>query len=136
MLETIVVIAMLQSVESLPEGIHCEFPSVPDGGKAMSVVLDPMPSLKDQPGLYRVMMEIEGKLTLKAAVQPIHSTDERDVLIHAKSPRSAVVTLGMRDDGAAALTLSTPGESSAEAQSTRIGACKGAEQHINRWLPS
>jgi hypothetical protein len=136
MLETIIVIAMLQSVEGLPKGIHCDFPAAGNGGKPMRVVLDPLPSLKDQPGLYRVMMEIEGKLTLKAAVQPIPSTKDRDVLIRAKIPREAVVTLGMRADGAAALTMSTPGAQATKAQSTRIGACKGAEHHINRWLPS
>ena len=136
MLETIVVIAMLQSVESLPQGIHCQFSAPPEGGKTVSVVLDPMPSLKDQPGLYRVMMEIEGKMTLKAAVQPITSTDDRDVLIRAKSEQAAVVTLGMRADGVAALTMSTPGATTETRQSTRIGACNGAEHHINRWLPS
>ena len=136
MLETIIVIAMLQSVEGLPTGIHCEFPAAETNGKAMRVVLDPMPSLKDQPGLYRVMMEIEGKMTLKAAVQPIQSTAERDVIVMAKSTKSAVVTLGMREDGAAAMTMRLAGQQTAETQSTRIGACFGAEHHINLWLPS
>lgn len=136
MLETIFVIAMLQSVEGLPKGIRCEFPAADTGGKPVRVVLDPMPSLKDQPGLYRVMMEIEGKLTLKAAVQPIPSTDERAVLVRAKSPAKAIVTLGMRDDGTAALTMTAPGATSPAEQTTRIGACRGADHHFNRWLSS
>ena len=136
MLETIIVIAMLQSVEGLPKGIHCDFPAADTGGKPVRVVLDPMPSLKDRPGLYRVMMEIEGKLTLKVAVQPIPATDERAVLIRAKSPRQAIVTLGMRDDGMAALTMTTPGAETTSEQSTRIGACRGADHHFNRWLSS
>ncbi len=136
MLETIFVIAMLQSVEGLPKGIRCEFPAADTGGKPVRVVLDPMPSLKDQPGLYRVMMEIEGKLTLKAAAQPMHAIDERAVLIRAKSPRQATVTLGMRDDGMAALTMSAPGAETPGEQSTRIGACRGADYYFNRWLSS
>ena len=133
MLETIALVAMLQSVQNQTEGIHCLFPADDGGGKTLQVVLDPMPSLKDQPGLYRVFMEIEGQVTLKAAAQPIATTEDRDVLFLARHGQDSVFTLGVQENGQAALSQRTSQTSKAK---TRLGVCAGAAQHINRWLPS
>lgn len=120
---------MLQSVQLHKADIHCDFPSPIEGGKNLRVLLDPMPSLKDQPGLYRVILRVEGNTPLKAAAQPVNSTPDRDVVIRAKTAPETTLSLGMRDDGTAALTLTNTA-------TTRIGACTGLTPHINRWLPS
>ena len=133
MLETIALVAMLQTVQSQTDGINCLFPATEGEGKSLQVVLDPMPSLKDQPGLYRVFMEIEGQVTLKAAAQPIATTEDRDILFLARHGQTSVFTLGVQENGQAALSQRTNQSSKAK---TRTGICDGASHHIHRWLPS
>ena len=61
--------------------INCDFPGEDVAQKPIHVVLEPRPSLKDRPGLFRVRMLMNGRISLTGAAQPIPTTDERDVLI-------------------------------------------------------
>lgn len=135
MLGALAIIAMLQGLNTPGGAIECVFPPSKPGSESVRVWLEPAPSLKDQPGLYRVLMTFGENITLKASAQPIASTDERDMLIQARGARQTIITLGLRDDGAAALNMRSEG--SAENQpKTRIGACSGASPLIDRWLSS
>lgn len=130
-------VAMIMQIETLGQSgpIHCDFPS-PDGGASMIYVeLEPRPSLKDQPGLYRVAMTLNGQGPLHASAKPIVSTLDRDVLIQGRTKRHHTYSLGLRDDGKAALNISKPGASAEEVvKTTRIGDCHGHSVHLQKWL--
>lgn len=138
MLNTLILLMFVESFGAMQtEAISCDFPGLDVAERSIHVVLAPRPSLKDQPGLYRVMMEMNGQVTLRAAARPIHSTDDRDVLIRSVVGQRSVYSIGLRDDGKAALNMQTrrSGETEID-KSTRIGECYGYERFINRWLPS
>ncbi|MEP6319447.1 MAG: hypothetical protein ABJ074_03530, partial [Paracoccaceae bacterium] len=64
-------VAMTMQTVTLGQGgpIHCDFPS-PDGGSQLIYVeLEPRPSLKDQPGEYRVAMTLNGQGPLPASAK-------------------------------------------------------------------
>jgi hypothetical protein len=127
----------VQAFEPNQGPIHCTFPSEDVAKRAIEVTLEPKPSLKDQPGLWRVMMEMNGRLSLKASAQPITGTFERDVLIRGVTSRKSTYIIGLRDDGTAALNMATAVTGSGEPRKElRSGQCRGYETHINRWLPS
>ena len=137
MLNTLILMAFVETMTSQENAIHCEFPGKEAAQSSIHVVLDPRPSLKDQPGLYRVVMEMNGRMSLEAAAQPILSTDERDVLIRGITKRKSMYTIGLRDDGKAALNMQTRQEGASEIlKSTRLGACRGFKSYLERWLPS
>lgn len=129
MLKAMIVTMVMEALAPGTEAIRCEFPSDDNTKQPISVVLDPRPSLKDQPGLFRVMMDLNGALSVRAAAQPIMTTDERDVLVRGITPRKSVYTIGLRDDGMAALNMKTE-----SADQTRVGACRNFESHFERWL--
>lgn len=134
---TLLVAMMMQTASLGTDGpIQCDFPS-PDGlSKLIYVELEPQPSLKDQLGVYRVAMKLNGQMPLRASAQPINSTQDRDVLIQGRTPQQLTYSLGLRDDGKAALNIATPGASDAEVtKTTRIGDCHGHAAHMQRWLP-
>ena len=137
MLNTLILMAFVETIASQGSAIHCEFPGKEAAQKPIHVVLEPRPSLKDQPGLFRVVMEMNGRMSLKAAAQPILSTGERDVLIRGTTRRNSMYTIGLRDDGKAALNMQTRQAGDSETlKSTRIGACRGYMPYLERWLPS
>ncbi len=113
--------------------ITCNFPSEDADEAAIHVVLEPRPSLKDQPGLYRVMIDLGPRGSLKAAAQPILATEERDILIRGTTKRKSMYSIGLREDGSAAFNVQQLDQADA-AKTTRIGACRGHEAHIDRWL--
>lgn len=117
--------------------IYCRFPGEEVASRTIEVVLEPRPSLKDQPGLWRVIMEMNGKMSMRASAKPIASTAERDVLIRGVSKRKSTYIIGLRDDGSAALNMNTRRVGGDEfRKTTRAGKCFGHEDYINRWLPS
>jgi len=117
--------------------IHCTFPGQGASQRPIEIVLDPRPSLKDRPGLWRVMMEMNGKMSLRGAAQPIKATAERDILIRGITTRKSTYVIGLRDDGSAALRMDTRAKGANESRRTsRAGKCHGHENHIDRWLPS
>lgn len=134
---TLLVAMIMQTISLNSDGpIHCDFPSHDGASKMIVIQLEPRPSLKDQPGLYRVAMTLNGQGPLRASAQPILSTEDRDILIQGRSKRHYTYSLGLRDDGKAALNISKPGASSDEViKSTRIGDCHGHKVHMQRWLP-
>lgn len=134
---TLLVAMMMQTISLGPDGpIHCDFPS-PDGISSLIYVeLEPRPSLKDQPDAFRVAMTLNGQGPLRASAKPIASTQDRDVLIQGRTKRHHTYSLGLREDGKAALNISKPGASAEEVvKTTRIGDCHGHSTHLNRWLP-
>ncbi len=132
MLELMLVVTMLEGAQIEATGIECRFPQMSEEHRVIHLKLDPMPSLKDQPGLYRVMMNLNGKMKMKAQAQPIETTGHRDVLVLARSKSETIYTLGMRDDGSAALTM----RRNDEVAPARIGSCRGHEALMNAWVPS
>lgn len=133
---TVLVAMMMQTLSLGPDGpIYCDFPSHDGASKMIYIELEPRPSLKDQPDLFRVAMKLNGKGPLRASAQPITSTQDRDVLIQGRSKQRYTYSLGLRDDGKAALNISKPGASSAEViKTTRTGDCHGHRLHMQRWL--
>ena len=99
-------------------------------------MLEPKPSLKDQPGLFRVQMDLNGKVSVTASAQPILATEDRDIMIRGLSEKQAMYTIGFREDGRAALNMEMLRESDSKIlTATRIGACRDFEAHLDRWLP-
>lgn len=94
----------------------------------IAVTLDPVPSLKDKPGLYRVMMGI-GETKLTANAQPMTDTAEEDILFQAKAGSETLYTLGLRRDGAAAMYVAQKG-----ANVTLTGRCQRHERWFPGWL--
>ncbi len=133
MWETAVLVMMLQSIDAGPAGFSCDFPAASAAEQGVTLTLSDRPSLKDQPGLYRVEMRMNGDDRVLATAQPITTTGERDALVLARPHGDTVVTVGFREDGMAALSLRD--SPTAEAQ-TLIGTCRGFEGPLNRWLAS
>lgn len=111
--------------------ISCRFerPARPD----VVVSLEPLPSLKDQPGLFYLRMTFEGHPSLTATVRPIATTPERDVLIRAVARQATFYTIGLDAQGTAAFNMmhsTDPG-----GQETFVGNCRSFEQHLARWIP-
>lgn len=116
--------------------ITCTFPSVEAGQKPIHIALEPKPSLKDQPGLYRVMMDFDGHLTVRAAAQPILATSDPDILIRGVTSKNNTYSLGLRADGMAAFNIQQFSETTQVDKRTRIGECRGHEALIDLWLSS
>ena len=116
--------------------IICNFPPTRIDQKPINIVLEPRPSLKDQPGLYRVMMDFDGALTVRASAQPIQATEAPDILIRGFTGKQNIYSLGLRADGTAAFNIQQPSEEKLVDERTRIGECRGHEAHIHRWLSS
>ena len=66
MVNALILLVFIEFLANEGTAIRCEFPS-PDMTEApIRVLLEPRPSLKDQPGLYRVMMRMDNGTALKA----------------------------------------------------------------------
>lgn len=126
----LIVSMFMEALAPEAAAIKCEFPAETVTEKAISITLEPRPSLKDQPGLFRVLMDLNhGAVSVRAAAQPITSTDDRDILVRGVTARRSIYTIGLREDGMAALNMKTK-----SADTTRVGACRNFETHFNRWL--
>ena len=137
MFKAFIVTVLVEAFSTGSPKIQCDFPGVDAAEKPIRVLLEPRPSLKDQPGLFRVIMDLNGKMSLKAAAQPILSTEDRDILIRGITKKQSMYTIGLRDDGKAALNMQTRPLGGGEARkSTRLGECHGHEAHLEKWLQS
>ena len=117
--------------------ITCSFPALDNVKRAITVNVDPKPSLKDQPEQFRVLMNMNQNGALPAAAAPIASTQARDVMIRAFSDADRVYTIGLRDDGRAALNIQTVGETGTGSNTeTWFGFCVNAKVYIDQWLSS
>ena len=137
MLKALVLTSLVEAFSPGTTPIQCEFPGLDATEKPITVQLEPRPSLKDQPGLFRVIMDLNGRLSLRASAQPILSTEDRDILIRGITKKKSMYSLGIRDDGKAALNIQLRLAGANEvSKSTRVGQCQGMQAHIDRWLPS
>ena len=132
MWETVLLVLTLQTTEAAASGFSCDFQALDGAQKGISMTFNDRPSLKDQPGLYRVEVHMDGHDALLATAQPITTTDERDALVLAR-PNGAVMTVGVREDGQAAMSLR---HTAAGEPETWIGTCRGYEGPLQRWLAS
>lgn len=131
----LVVSLFLESFGLGPAQMACTFPDPEDNQTRITVKVEPLPSLKDGQDGYRVRMEFDGSLSVLAAAGPITTTSERDVMIRGVTEDETFYTLGLREDGAAALNLMwTRPRGEAPRQHTRIGACENHERHMQKWL--
>ena len=120
-----------------PQPMACSFPAPEPGHDPITVHVEPLPSLKDGDAGYRVKMEFDGSLSVMAAAGPITTTSERDVMIRGATEDQTFYTLGLREDGAAALNLMwTQPKDQPVRQHTRTGACENHERHMQQWLTS
>lgn len=137
MLQAALLAAIVAATAPEDAPIECRFPGTDAAEKTIRILLEPKPSLKDQPGLYRVIMEMNERVSLRASARPISSTSERDILLHAVTRKKSVYSLGLRDDGRAALNIRKPDPDGGEAdKSTRMGHCSNFKEHMDRWLTS
>lgn len=127
MIDAFVVSAALAA--GLRSDIQCSFRGVEKDPGTVTLTVDPRPSLKDRPGLYRVMIAVEGR-RIRGHAQPLHSTEERDVLIRARTATNSVYSLGIRDDGAAAFFVA---EGKGDGL-TFVGRCKYHERWLSDWV--
>ena len=93
MLVSLILTTLIESVTLAPRPISCSFPAETPGEKPIEIVMKARPSLKDLPGLYRVEMSVD-KRKLKAAAQPIVSTETRDVLVRANRNKTVYYAVG------------------------------------------
>ena len=103
----------------------------------MSIAVTPLPSLKDSRDTWRVKLELSvprsaGQVRLEASARPIARTDARDVLFRGVSERHTSISVGVREDGIAALSIVRDGET--DPSPARIGRCRNHEAHLARWL--
>lgn len=133
MLNALIFISFLTGAAS-GDDFRCLFPGTETSEKPIEVTVRPHPSLKDRPGLFRVTMDLNGLVEVKAHAQPVNG--EADVLIQGRLGPTATYTLGLRTDGLAALNLKTA-TAGAEPRNrlTRAGECRGFRTIIDRWLP-
>src|SRR6056297_1549484 len=119
-----------------PPPFTCTFPSESEEQKPIRIVLQPKPSLKDQPGLYRVFMRFDEQVSIRASAQPIAATTDPDILIRGVTAKRNTYSLGLRADGKAAFNIQRSAEQNQVDKATRIGECRGFETHLHRWLAS
>ena len=99
----------------------------------VEVLLKPIPSLKDQPGLFYLRMQFDGHPSLTATVRPITTTPGRDVMIRAVARKVTFYTIAVDAHGTAAFNMMH--STSPDSQETFVGACRSHEEHLARWLP-
>lgn len=106
--------------------ITCQVTSVDtETPLVLPITLEPVPSLKDRPEAFRVMMSV-GDTTFRAEAQPMTDTPEDDMLFKAGTDGAARYILGLRQDGAAAMYVAQNGVSV-----TLTGWC----EHHDYWFP-
>lgn len=119
----------------------CDFPARSADQNPLAVEVRARPSLKDQPGLYRAMMDVSTEddlIQMRAAAQPLSSKKSRGVLVSGKAPDRASgkahFVIGVDDGGAAALSI-TYGDQDPPLQLTRTGTCRNHARYLRRWAP-
>ena len=128
---------LLETLGTEPRPLACTFPADRPDRSHLEVLVTARPSLKDLPGLYRVRMEVDGKLHISGAAQPLSSTEGRDVIVRATMDRQVYYTLGVDETGAAALNvMDTAVVDEEPAEVTRVGHCRNYQPYLRTWAPS
>lgn len=121
-------------------GVHpmeCHFRAIQHGDTPVAVILAPLPSLKDAPGNFRVEMIVNGSLKLSAHAQPIATTPGRDVMVRGVAERAIFYTIGIDDEGHAALSVTmTEPDGAPPRRVTRVGTCQNHRLFIDRLVPA
>ncbi|MEL6168494.1 MAG: hypothetical protein AAFR35_07365 [Pseudomonadota bacterium] len=113
--------------------LECRFQ--PESGAApISLRVAPVP-MQHATGLHGVEMTVDDKMTLQGVAGAITTTPQRDVMIRGMAERRVIYTLGVAENGDAALNvLWATTKESPLAQVTHIGRCHDAGDLIGRWL--
>ena len=127
--------AFLEAVVPGPKLLACTFPAADPGQNPIGVRVEAMPSLKDRTDRYRIRIYLDDESEFRGLAQPIDKTDDRDVLIRARAAGQLFYTIGLRDDGKAALNLlEVRPQKTPERQETRAGTCRDFEGYLDSWL--
>ena len=132
------VTAFIESFGPGPRILACTFPAPTDETQPISLAVEARPSLMDRVDRFRVMVQIDfdAENAVAGLAQPIERTDDRDVLIRARAADETYYTIGLRDDGLAALNLLRTVGDEAEHLETREGACRDYKAVLDDWLQS
>lgn len=136
-ISALMVTALLEHLTPGPRMASCTFPPTEPGGRPITVSVEPRPSLMDVEHRFRVRLHLGGEAHIAGLAQPIDRTEERDVLIRARASGEFSYTIGVRDDGLAALNLlPLGGIVEGQRAETRKGACRGFSLLLDAWLRS
>lgn len=136
-ISALLVTAFIDAIGPEPRTVSCIFPATSPGDSPISVAVEARPSLMDASGRFRVRLHLSDEKEFGGLAQAIDRTDDRDVLIRARAAHDLVYTIGLRDDGMAALNmLRVLPETSEGRTETREGACRGFMAVLNSWLRS
>lgn len=94
----------------------------------LPITVKPVPSLKDQPDSFRIVMHV-GKTELLGHASSMPDTAEDDMMFRANATDTTSYILGLRNDGAAAMYVAQNGVSV-----TLTGWCDGQEPWFRGWL--
>ena len=133
--------AFIESFSPGPRMLACTFPAPSPDESAISLEVEARPSLMDRTDPFYGLVHLENESRVGGLAQPIERTDDRDVLIRAQASDEMFYTIGLRDDGLAALNLlrinaEGDAERSAERVETRSGACSDYQRFLDTWLSS
>ncbi len=128
----------LESFSFGPGMLACAFPATDPAALPISVRVEALPSLRDSDGRFRIRLHLDDVAQYRGLAGPIVRTEARDVLIRAEARNKTFYTIGVRDDGKAALNLLRVESRDAQPvqQETREGRCSGVERYIETWLAS
>ncbi len=130
------VTAFIESFSPGPRILACTFPAPKEGVPPISLAVEARPSLMDRADRFRVRVQLDDNAgnSVAGLAQPIERTADRDVLIRAQAPDETYYTIGLRDDGLAALNLLRTVGEEAEHLETREGACRDFKRVLDAWL--
>lgn len=115
----------------------CSFPGADGEAQAITLRVEEITHRSDGHTGHRVRMLFDGALEVVGAAGPITTTADRDVMLRGADGNMTFYTLGLREDGAAALNLMwTRPEDEPARQHTRVGHCENHERYLEEWLTS
>ena len=134
-LSAFLVTAFIETFAPGPRMLLCTFPPADAGARPISVAVEARPSLMDRADRFRVRVHLDDAGDVGGLAQPIERTDARDVLIRTEAAGETYYTIGLRDDGLAALNLlRAHGDAVTPTQETRRGACRDFKGVLDTWL--
>ena len=136
-LPALLVSAILEIAAPDPAQLACSFPGRGPAETTISLRVEALPlQVTDRP-LFRVRMHLPRLGAFKGLAQPIDMTEERDVMIRAEASDQTFYTIGLRDDGRAALNLLRVADGPEPIRhETRPGTCRDHRRLIDTWLTS
>ncbi len=137
MITALIATALIETFTPGPKPMACIFPASAQHERPIELRLTARPSLKDSPGLYRVEFDLGGSLRLFGAAQPMTATAGRDIIVRAVQDQTRFYTVGIDDQGAAALNVQDTASTAESARAqTRTGSCRNYQRYIDTWATS